>query len=108
MIAFNRRALQQTDGNNLKAWNLKTGKLIYNVSIGGAGVDALAISPDGKTFVAGGLGYDVVLRDIKTSKPIITQKGHAGGIYGLAFSRDGKSLVSGSGDKSVKVWQLAP
>lgn len=106
--SFQSGALQQTDGKNLKAWNLKTGKLIYNLSIGGAGVDALAISPDGKMFVAGGLGYDVVLRDVKTSKPIITHKGHAGGIYGLAFSRDGKTLVTGSGDKSVKVWQLAP
>ncbi|RUT00774.1 hypothetical protein DSM106972_071830 [Dulcicalothrix desertica PCC 7102] len=106
--SFQSGPLQQTDGKNLKAWNLKTGKLIYNVSIGGAGVDTLAISPDGKVFVAGGLGYEVVLCDIKTSKAIITQKGHAGGIYGLAFSRDGKTLVSGSGDKSVKVWQLVP
>jgi COMPASS component SWD3 len=94
--SFQSTPLQQTDGKNLKTWNLKTGKLISNVSIGGAGVDTLAISPNGKVFVAGGLGSEVVLRDIKTSKVIVTQKGHAGGIYGLAFSRD----------KSVKVWQL--
>jgi COMPASS component SWD3 len=106
--SFQSGALQETDGKNLKVWNLKTGKLIYNTSIGGSGVDTLAISPNGKIFVTGGLGYDVVLRDIKTLKPILTHKGHAGGIYGLAFSRDGKSLVSGSGDKSIRVWQLAP
>lgn len=106
--SFQSTPLQETDGKNLKAWNLKTGKLIYNVSIGGAGVDTLAISPNGKMFVAGGLGSEVMLRDVRTSKAILTQRGHVGGIYGFAFSRDGKTLVSGSGDKSVKVWQLAP
>ncbi|MBF2067465.1 MAG: hypothetical protein IGS39_24065 [Calothrix sp. C42_A2020_038] len=70
---------------------------------------AVAISSDGLLISNGSddnLGHEIIVRDIKTTKPVVQLKGHAGEIYGLAFSRDGKTLVSGSGDKSVKVWQL--
>ncbi|HEY9813702.1 MAG TPA: hypothetical protein V6D31_09230 [Candidatus Sericytochromatia bacterium] len=47
---------------------------------------------------------------LSTEQPNLlrTLKGHAGGIYALAFTQDGKTLISGSGDKSIKVWQLSP
>ena len=32
--------------------------------------------------------------------------GHSGEVRSVAFSPDGKTIVSGSGDKSIKVWQL--
>ncbi|BAZ38650.1 WD-40 repeat protein [Calothrix sp. NIES-4101] len=105
--SFQSAPLQQTDGKSFKAWNLKTGKLVHNFSLG-ANVDVLAISPDSKTFVAGGLGREVVLSEMQTGKTVTELKGHAGGIYGLAFSRDGKTLYSGSGDKSIKVWRIKP
>ncbi|MBW4507591.1 MAG: WD40 repeat domain-containing protein [Scytonematopsis contorta HA4267-MV1] len=101
------QSIPQTDGKNIKVWNLRTGKLAHNFSIG-ASVNALVISPDSKAFVTGGLGWDINLWDFKTGKVVNTLKGHGGGIYGLAFSRDGKTLFSGSGDKSIKAWQLSP
>lgn len=101
------QSLPQTDSQSFKAWNLKTGKLIHRFTLGPS-VDALVISPDSKTFIAGGLDKEITLRDMKTGKPVTQLKGHAGGIYGLAFSRDGKTLYSGSGDKTVKVWQIKP
>ena len=100
--------LQQTDGKNIKVWNLKTRKLIHNLSLGIGSVDTVAISPDGQTFATGGLGREISLWNLKAGKLIRTFSGHAGGIYALAFSPDGKSLISGSGDKSIKVWQLSP
>ncbi|MBW4573781.1 MAG: WD40 repeat domain-containing protein [Aphanothece sp. CMT-3BRIN-NPC111] len=100
-------ALQQTDGKNVKVWNLKTRKLIHNFSMGIGSVDTVAISPDGQTFATGGLGREISLWNLKTGKLIRTFAGHAGGIYALAFSPDGKSIISGSGDKSIKVWQLS-
>ena len=32
--------------------------------------------------------------------------GHSSGVMSVAFSPDGKTIVSGSGDKTIKVWQL--
>lgn len=105
--SFQSSPLVQTDGRSFKAWQIKTGKLVHNFSVG-TSVDALVISPDDQTFIAGGLARQITLRNLTTGKPVMQLVGHAGGIYALAFSRDGKTLYSGSGDKSVKVWQLAP
>jgi COMPASS component SWD3 len=100
--------VRSTDGKSFKAWDLKTGKLVHNVSLGTT-IDALVITPDSKTFIASGLNQSVIiLRDIKTTKPVMELKGHGGGVYGLALSRDGKTLYSGSGDKSIKVWEIKP
>jgi WD40 repeat protein len=32
--------------------------------------------------------------------------GHSSGVMSVAFSPDGKTIVSGSGDNSIKIWQL--
>lgn len=103
--SFQSGGLRTTDGKSFKAWDLTTGKLVHNFSLG-TSIDALIISPDSKTFITGGLGREIILRDIKTGKSVMELTGHAGGIYGLALSSDGKILYSGSGDKSVKVWQV--
>jgi WD40 repeat protein len=105
--SFQSGGVRSTDGKSFKAWDLKTGKLVHNFSLG-TSIDALIISPDSKTFVTGGLGREIILRDIKTGKSVMELTGHAGGIYGLVLSSDGKTLYSGSGDKSVKVWQIKP
>ncbi len=103
--SFQSGGLIGTDGKSFKAWDLQTGKLIHNTSLG-TSIDALVISPDSKTFIASGLNSAMILRDIKTAKSIKEFSGHAGGVYGLALSRDGKTLYTGSGDKSVKFWQI--
>ncbi|OUL28998.1 hypothetical protein BV378_06845 [Nostoc sp. RF31YmG] len=102
------QSLQETDGTNVKVWNLKTGKLIHNFSVGIGSINSVVISPDGKTFATGGYSHKVELWDLKTAKLVNQLSGHAGGIYALAMSKDGKTLISGSGDKSIKVWRVSP
>ena len=43
----------------------------------------------------------------KPKPQIVTQLGHAGGILSVVFSRDGKLALSGSGDKTLKLWDIA-
>jgi COMPASS component SWD3 len=105
--SYNSGGVRSTDGKSFKAWNLKTGKLIHNLSLG-TSIDALVITPDNQTFIAGGMGRNIIIQDMKTLKKVSELIGHGGGIYGLALSRDGNTLYSGSGDKSVKVWQIKP
>ncbi|MFM2062071.1 MAG: hypothetical protein RLZZ507_1741 [Cyanobacteriota bacterium] len=102
------QSIQETDGNNVKVWNLKTGKIVHNFSAELGSINAVALTADGKIFITGGLGRKISIFDLKTGKLSRTIEGHAGGIYALAVSKDGKALISGSGDKSIKVWQLSP
>lgn len=101
------QSIQSTDGKNIKVWNLETGKLIHNFSIGIGSIDTVAISPDGKTFASGGYVYEISLWDIETGKKLRTLSAKQGGVYTMAFSKDGKIIVSSSGNKSIKVWRLS-
>ncbi|AFY57121.1 WD40 repeat-containing protein [Rivularia sp. PCC 7116] len=101
------QSIKETDGNNIKVWNLETGKLIHNFSVGIGGIDAVAISPDGKSFASGGYAYEISLWDIETGKKLRTLSAKQGGVNAIAFSQDGKILVSSSGNKSIKVWRLS-
>jgi WD40 repeat protein len=100
--------LPPADSQNVKVWNLKTGKVLHSLFVGFGSVDTVAFSPDGQTFATGGLTHEIQLWNLKTGKLVNKLSGHAGGVYGLAFSPDGKIIVSGSGDKSIKIWQVLP
>jgi len=101
------QSIKETDGKNIKVWNLETGKLAHNLSVGIGEIDAVAISPDGKTFVSGGYAYEMTLWNIETGKKLRTLSAKQGGVNAIAFSKDGKILVSSSGNKSIKVWRLS-
>lgn len=103
--SFQSAGVRSTDGKSFKAWNLQTGRLVHNTSLGQS-LDALVINPDGKTFISSGMNQPLVLRDMKTLKPVMELRGHAGGVYGLAMSSDGKTLYTAGGDRSVKVWDI--
>ncbi|HEY9626221.1 MAG TPA: serine/threonine-protein kinase [Coleofasciculaceae cyanobacterium] len=69
-------------------------------------VNALAISPDGKTLVSGSADQTIKIWDWVTGTELRTLAGHTSFINALAIAPDGKTLVSGSADQTIKIWDL--
>ena len=77
--------------NELRQWDVATGKLRWSETIGGAGW--VAGTADGKTL-ATVIGYEVQLRDAASGK--VTRKWVTDEpLSPLAFSPDGKTLAAG-------------
>jgi WD40 repeat protein len=69
----------------------------------GTGVFALAISPDGRSLVTGGVGKGVKVWDAASHTPIATLP-YSGTVDSVAFSADG-SVLAGAGDGGkVQLW----
>jgi WD40 repeat protein/serine/threonine protein kinase len=70
-------------------------------------INAMAVSPDGKTIAAeGNIGLVLVWDVDYPSNPMALNTG-AGAIYSLAFSPDGKTLAIGAIDSTIRLWNVA-
>ncbi|HEY7153868.1 MAG TPA: sigma-70 family RNA polymerase sigma factor, partial [Gemmataceae bacterium] len=75
-------------------WDVRTGKELRRIESVKRGVDALAFTPDGKTFAVG-THADIWLWDTATWKEIRRIAGEDVGHYGgISFLADGKTLIS--------------
>jgi WD40 repeat protein len=101
----------QENGNNkcsgnLKLWDVMTGREITSLSGHFKNVNAVAISPNGKTLVSGSDDKTIKVWNLQTNQLIHTLISHTDAVHSLAISADNKTLVSASDDKTIKVWDL--
>jgi WD40 repeat protein len=69
-----------------------------------AGVNSIAISPDGKIFASGSDDRTVRLWNLETGEWIYMFTGQAGAILSVSFSPDGNTIASGSIDRTISTW----
>ncbi|HEX4588599.1 MAG TPA: WD40 repeat domain-containing protein [Gemmataceae bacterium] len=69
-------------------------------------VKAVAISPDGKRALSGGLDGTVRLWDVESGKAVRQFVGHQGVVNSVAFSADGKDILSGGDDGVMRLWDV--
>lgn len=92
--------------NNIKLWDVMTGRQITSLSGHLQNVNKVVISDDGKTLVSASDDTTIKVWNLINNKLVYTLDGHTDAVHGLAISTDGKTLVSASDDTTIKVWNL--
>ncbi|KAL8609848.1 hypothetical protein ACOMHN_020683 [Nucella lapillus] len=71
-------------------------------------VNTARFSPDGEVILSGGQDGKIYKYDGKTCDEMgEINTNHKGGIYEIAFNKDGSKAASASGDKTVKIFDVA-
>jgi WD40 repeat protein len=92
------------DHNNLKLWDISTGKLIRTFKGHSYDVHSVAFSPDCKYTISSSWNK-IKLWDVSTGKEMRTFKGHSDKVNSVTFSPDGRNILSGSKD-IIKLWDV--
>ncbi|HBE19048.1 MAG TPA: hypothetical protein DEG17_04075 [Cyanobacteria bacterium UBA11149] len=118
-LAFSRDSQTIASGswdNTVKIWQID-GTLTDTLSGHNAMVYGVAFHPDGRMVASGSLDSTIKLWKVEDNSPLFqspkytnidTLKGHNGTIWDVDFSPDGNTLVSGSGDNTIKLWNINP
>jgi serine/threonine protein kinase len=94
--------------NDIRVWDVATGKQTFRFPTPGHSVRFLATTPDGRHALTGGQDRRVILWDLRTGKEAARLEGHDNFVLGVAVFPDGTQAVSGSSDKTVRLWKLPP
>jgi WD40 repeat protein len=93
-----------TEDGLVQFWETATGMTLGESFKHGGSAWTVAISPDGKTAVSGGLDGVVKLWDAQAGRPLRTVLAISNApIRALAFSPDGSRIVIGAGDKLARI-----
>jgi WD40 repeat protein len=94
------------DPSAVALWDVTTGKEVCRCDGHKGGVQALAISPDGRLLATGGVDGTLRLWEVATGKERHRLQGHDGLVEALSFSPDGTLLASASRDLTVLMWDV--
>jgi WD40 repeat protein len=95
----------------ITVWDMATKRPVTSRKALTGGINALALSPDGKTLATGHDFGDgtLLLWDVTTRRVVANLSGDPHGISAMAFSPDGNTLASNTPwQGTVRLWRAAP
>ena len=85
-------------------WDIQRGSTVRMFTGHTGPVSALAVSPDGKSFVSATMN-ELCLWDMSSGRRIKGMRlSQPADIHSLEFSRDGNLIAAGCGDEAVRIW----
>jgi WD40 repeat protein len=100
-------ALSGSDDGVLRRWDPESGvEVLPPLSVDGVSVKAVAITPDGRSAVAGYTDCVVRVWDLGSNQVRAALAGHTGAVRAIRVTPDGTRAVSASEDGTLKVWSL--
>ena len=105
-------ALSVVIGTNIRyrveIWNLSQGKMIGRFEAHNGPINALVITPDGKTAITASDDKTIGVWDMSTGKKIYPGPvGHSGKVKAVTVTGDGRQIVSASQDGTLRTWDLS-
>jgi len=94
------------DLRSLALWDLETGNRVLQFSDNPDGVNALAVSPDGRTLASADVDQSISFWDMSTGKLKARIHEGVGWVKTLAFSPDGRRIAFGGRDCTVQLREL--
>lgn len=97
------------DEDNVYIWDVASGKLVRTLRCSNGNLaDRVTFSPDGKLLALASVGdnYIIDLWDRVSGRYAATLRGHTNIIFSLAFRPDSCWLASGSGDDTLRLWDV--
>ena len=106
VLAFAQHGLLATQslGENVRLWDVHSGKLLRTIQGYSRLIASNAFSPDGKLLVQGDANGMVRLYDVAGNRYLTTFQAHSGLISCVRFSPDGRSFASCADDRVVRLW----
>jgi RNA polymerase sigma factor (sigma-70 family) len=95
--------------NTVRFWDSASGKAVRDLDGSESHLEAVAISPDGKTAATGGGGGDATVRlwDLSTGKQRLRIDGSMADITVVAFSPDGRIVAAADSSGVAHVWSAS-